>query len=116
MGQVYSMNLNTISDTHYLHAKFTRKCIFKILIHLLLWIRMNKSSTFKAIKVCCSLITPFTSFTTVFLKIQGSASNLAGIYPHENSNSREACFNPFNTLRIMYTPLSPGAIGVPYVS
>ena len=46
---------------------------------------MNKSTTFKTIKVCCSLITPFTLFTIVFLKIQGSASNLAGIYPNDNS-------------------------------
>ena len=47
---------------------------------------MSKSSTFKAIKLCCSLITPFTSFTTVFfLKIQGSASSLLEICPHDNS-------------------------------
>jgi hypothetical protein len=71
--------------THYLHAKFTRKCTLKVLIHLLLRTRMNKSAAFKEIKVCCSLITCFTSFTAVFLNIQGSASNLSEIYPHEKS-------------------------------
>ena len=73
---------------------------------------MNKSTTFKAIKVCCSLITPFTFFTTVFLKIQRSASNLSGIYPNDNSTHVKLAFN----LQSMYTPLSPGAIGVSYVS
>ena len=53
---------------------------------------MSKSSTFKAIKVCCSLITPFTSFTTVFLKIQGSASNHSEIYPNENSTHVKLAF------------------------
>ena len=74
MEQVYSMDLNTIPDIHTLPIIFMlnlpENALLKILIHLLLWIRMNKSSTFKAIKVCCSLITPFTSFITVFLKIQ----------------------------------------------
>ena len=74
---------------------------------------MNKSSTFKAIKVCCSLITPFTSFTTVFLKIQESASNLSEICPHENSTHVKLALTHVTS---MYTPLSPGAIGVPYVS
>ena len=77
---------------------------------------MNKSSTFKAIKVCCSLITPFTSFTTVFLKIQGSASNLSEICPHENSTHVKLGVTHITVLRSMYTPLSPCAIGVPYVS
>ena len=92
--------------THYLHAKFTRKCTLKILIHLFIYVQwMSKSSTFKAIKVCCSLITPFTSFTTVFLKIQRSASNLSEIYPHEKFNSREACFNPYNTFAKYVHPI-----------
>ena len=77
---------------------------------------MNKSTTFKAIKVCCSLITPFTSFTTVFLNIQGTASNLSEIYPHENSIHLKLALTHITPLRSMYTPLSPGAIGVPYVS
>ena len=72
--------------THYLHAKFTKKCTLKILNPLFIYgQRMNKSTTFKAIKVWCSLITSFTSFTKVFMMTQGSASNLSEICPHENS-------------------------------
>ena len=46
---------------------------------------MSKSSTFKANKVCCSLITLLSFCATVFLKIQGSASNPLEICPRENS-------------------------------
>ena len=73
---------------------------------------MSKSSTYNAIKVCCSLITPFNSFTTVFMMIQESASNR----PHENSTHMKLALTHITPLRSMDTPLSPGAIGVPYVS
>jgi hypothetical protein len=46
------------------------------------------------------------------MMIQESASNP----PHENSTHMKLALTHITPLQSMYTPLSPGAIGVPYVS